>query len=135
MGEKWKMPTNQSAILLITYNFKMFMLFEIWPSYRPSLMIKILRLVRLKASIRIRPLGKPIESSAETVSNFIKTKHLKEGENKEQKERTHVQARKQKWSTRWASKRSGQKSHSRPHYHKKHVRKGKGRYTKETLSL
>jgi hypothetical protein len=28
MGEKWKMPTNQSAILLITYNFKMFMLFE-----------------------------------------------------------------------------------------------------------
>ncbi len=28
MGEKWKMPTNQSAIILITYNFKMFMLFE-----------------------------------------------------------------------------------------------------------
>jgi len=80
-------------------------------------------------------LGKPIESSDETVSNFIKTKHLKEGEIKEQKERTHVQARKQKWSTRWASKRSGKKSHSRPHYHKKHVRKGEGRYTKETLSL
>jgi len=80
-------------------------------------------------------LGKPIESSDETVSNFIKTKHLKEGENKEQKERTHVQARKQKWSTRSASKRSRKKSHSRPHYHKKHVRKGEGRYTKETLSL
>jgi hypothetical protein len=28
LGEKWKMPTNQSAILLITYNFKMFMLIE-----------------------------------------------------------------------------------------------------------
>jgi hypothetical protein len=27
------------------------------------------------------------------MSNFIKTKHPKEGENKEQKERTHVQAR------------------------------------------
>ncbi len=30
-------------------------------------------------------MGKPIESSDETVSNFIKTKHLNEGENKEQK--------------------------------------------------
>ncbi len=38
-------------------------------------------------------MGKPVESSDETVSNFIKTKHLKEEENKEQKERTHVQAR------------------------------------------
>jgi hypothetical protein len=44
------------------------------------------------------------------VSNFIKTKYPKEGENKEQKERTHVHARKQKCSTRWASKRSGKKS-------------------------
>jgi len=80
-------------------------------------------------------LGNPIESSDKTVSNFIKTKHPNEGENKEQKERTHVQARKQKWSTRWASKRSGKKSCSRPHYHKKHVRKLEGRYTKKTLSL
>ncbi len=42
-------------------------------------------------------MGNPIESSDLIVSNFIKTKHPKEGENKEQKERTHVQARKQKW--------------------------------------
>jgi len=35
---------------------------------------------------------------SQVITNFIKTKHLKEGENKEQKERTHVQARKQKWS-------------------------------------
>ncbi len=55
-------------------------------------------------------MGNPIESSDQIVSKFIKTKHLKEGENKEQKERTHVQARKQKWSTRWASKRSEKKS-------------------------
>jgi len=48
------------------------------------------------------------------VQNFIKTKHPKEGENKEQKESTPVQAIKQKWSTRWASERSGKKSHSRP---------------------
>ncbi len=76
-------------------------------------------------------MGNPIESSDQTVSNFIKTKHPNEGENKEQKERTHVQARKQKWSTRWASKRSEKKSHRRPHYRKKHVRKGEGRYTKK----
>ncbi len=76
-------------------------------------------------------MGDPIESSDQTVSNFIKTKHPKEGENKEQKERTHVQARKQKWSTRWASARSGKKSCSLPHYHKKHVRKGEGRYSKK----
>jgi hypothetical protein len=76
-------------------------------------------------------LGNPIESSDQTMSNFIKTKHMKVEENKEQKERTHVQARKQKWSTRWASKRSGKKSHSQPHYHKKHVRKGEGRYTRK----
>ncbi len=38
-------------------------------------------------------MGNPIESSDQTMSNFIKTKHPKEGENKEQKERTHVQAR------------------------------------------
>jgi hypothetical protein len=63
------------------------------------------------------------------VSNFIKTKHPKEGENKEQKERTHAQARKEKWSTNWASKRSGKKSHIGPHYRKKHVRRGEGRYT------
>jgi hypothetical protein len=58
LGEKWKIPTNQRAILLITYNFKMFMLFEIWSSYHPSVMIKILRLVRLKASILEKANGK-----------------------------------------------------------------------------
>ncbi len=83
----------------------------------------------------ICPLGNAIKSSDQTMSNFIKTKHPKEGENKEQKERTHVQARKQKWSTRRASKRSGKKSRSRPHYHEKHVRKGEGRYTQKILSL
>ncbi len=79
----------------------------------------------------IRPLGNPIESSDQIVSNFIKTKHPKEDENKEQKERTHVQARKQKWSTRWASKRSWKKSGTLALYHKKHVRKGEGRYTRK----
>jgi hypothetical protein len=34
---------------------------------------------------------------SQVITNFIKTKHPKEGGNKEQKERTHVQARKQKW--------------------------------------
>ncbi len=79
----------------------------------------------------IRPLGNPIESSDQTVSNFIKIKHPKEDENKEQTERTHVEARKQKWSTRWASKRSSKKSPTLAHYHKKHVRKGEGRYTRK----
>jgi hypothetical protein len=81
-------------------------------------------------------LGNPIESSDQTVSNFIKTKHPKEGENKEHKGKTHVQSRKQKWSTRWASKRSGKKSCSRPHYHKKHVKKKeRGGTLKNTLRL
>jgi len=58
LGEKWKMPTNQSAILLITYNFKMYMLFEnLLTLYHPSLMIKILRCVRQKASILKKPLA------------------------------------------------------------------------------
>jgi len=34
---------------------------------------------------------------SQVITNFIKTKHPKEGGNKEQKERTHVQARKPKW--------------------------------------
>jgi hypothetical protein len=58
------------------------------------------------------------------------TKHRKEGENKEQKGKDPCPGQKTKWSTRWASKRSGKKSSSQPHYHKKHVRKGEGRYTK-----
>jgi hypothetical protein len=79
----------------------------------------------------IHPLGNPIESSDQTVSNFIKTKHPKERENKEQKERTPVGAKKQKRSTRWAGERSEKKSCSRPHYHKKQVEKGAGKYTRK----
>jgi hypothetical protein len=46
-----------------------------------------------------------------------------DGENKEQKERTHIQARKQKPSTRWQVKGVG-KNHVPYPYQKKHVRKG-----------
>jgi hypothetical protein len=68
------------------------------------------------------------------VSNFIKTKHPKEGENKEQKEKTHVQARKQKWSTRWA--RGVGKSHAIDlTIIRSMLKKERGGTLKKTLSL
>jgi len=51
LGEKWKMLTNQSAILLITYNFKMFMLFENLIKLSSFIDDGNSKLVRQKASI------------------------------------------------------------------------------------
>ncbi len=45
-----------------------------------------------------------MSQSDQILSNFIKTKLLKEGENKEQKERSHVQARKQGGQARGVGK-------------------------------
>jgi len=45
-----------------------------------------------------------LSQSDQILSNFIKTKLLKEGENKEQKERSQVQARKQGGQARGVGK-------------------------------
>jgi hypothetical protein len=69
------------------------------------------------------------------VSKFIKTKHPKERENKEQKERTHVQARKQKRSTRWQV-REVRKSHGvDPTITRSRLKKERGNTLEQTPSL